>query len=344
MEMTQARRGPSDRTLNRLIVGIVVVLLIGIPAIGLIYFLDRNVDPGPSMVQRTVTAAEEAVRAEPNNVSARVALAASYATDGRFADAVSQYTEVLNAVPDHHGALLGRGNAYLALKDDASATKDFQQLVDIAKGGEMANADPQLEEAYFRLGDIALRAGRADEAVTLLASALKITRSDADAMNLLGAAYVQTGRAQDAVDVLRAAVAFVPTGWCDPYQNLANAYTALSKPDGTAYANAMVAFCTGQPDTAVTALTALTTGEFSLDALLGLGMIAESRGDQTTATAMYKKVLDKDPQNFNATAGMQRMGTAASAGPHASLSPASPSDAPAAPEAPAASPSAGANP
>jgi tetratricopeptide (TPR) repeat protein len=311
--------------------------VIGIPAIGVIYFLDRNVDPGPSMAQRAVTSAEEAVRNNPNAVGARVALAASYAADGRFSDAIAQYSEVLKTVPDHHGALLGRANTYLALKDDAGATKDFQQLVDVAKGGEMANADPQLEEAYYRLGDIALRAGRNDEAVQLLTAALAINRSDADAMNLLGAAYVKTGKAADAVKALTSAIAFVPTGWCEPYQTLASAYTALGKVDGAAYATGMAAFCTGQPDVAVAALTPLTTGEFALDATLGLGLVAEGRGDVDTATTMFEKVLAKDPANFNATAGLQRLGTTHIAAPSA----------PAAPDGsggPAASPSAGANP
>jgi tetratricopeptide (TPR) repeat protein len=337
MEMTRSRGGLSDRTLNRLIVGIVVVLLIGIPAIGLIYFLDRNVDPGPSLAQRAVTTAEEAVRTEPNNVSARVALAASYAANGRLPDAIAQYTEVLKATPDHHGALLGRGNTYLLMKDDASASKDFQHLVDVAKGGEMANADPQLEEAYYRLGDIALRAGRADDAATLLTAALAINRSDADAMNLLGSAYVQTGRPAEAVEVLKRATAFVPTGWCEPYQTLAIAYTSLGNADGAAYAGGMAAFCANQPDVAVAALTPLTAGEMALDALLGLGLVAESRGDIETATTMYEKVLAKDPADFNATAGLQRLGTASSSDPHASV-------APAASEVPEASPSAGANP
>jgi tetratricopeptide (TPR) repeat protein len=337
MEMTRARGGPSDRTLNRLIVGIVVALAIGIPAISLIYFLDRNMDPGPSMAQRAVTSAEKSVRNNPNAVGARVALAASYAADGRYPDAIAQYSEVLKTVPDHHGALLGRGNTYLLLKDDASASKDFQHLIDVAKGGEMANADPQLEEAYYRLGDIALRAGRTDDAVTLLTSALAINRSDADAMNLLGSAYVQTGKAAEAVKVLKRAIAFVPTGWCEPYQTLATAYTSLGNVDGAAYATGMAAFCTNQPDVGIAALTPLTTGVMALDATLGLALIAESQGDIATATAMYEKVLEKDPSNFNATAGLQRLGTAASAGPHASV-------APAASEAPAASPSAGANP
>jgi tetratricopeptide (TPR) repeat protein len=336
-ETRPTKRGLSDRTLNRLIIGAIVVLAIGIPLIGVIYFMDRSADAGPSMAQRAVSAAEEAVRKEPNNVASRMSLATSYVADRRFTDAISQYTEILKVVPDHHGAFLGRGNAYLLMQDDTNAAKDFQQLVAIARGGEQANADPQLEEAYYRLGDIALRAGRYEEAVTLLTGALAIIRTDADAMNLLGAAYVKTGRAPDAIDVLKRAIAFVPTGWCEPYQNLADAYTAAKDADGTAYATGMLAFCNGQPEVAKPALAALVSGTFAIEAMLGLGQIAEIEGDVATATEMYTKVLATDPKNSNAIFGMQRMGTAASGDPHASAIPAGST-------APAASPSTGANP
>ena len=339
MQMTQTeknRRGLSDRSINRLIVGIVVVLAIGIPLVGVIYFLDRNTSAGPSMAERAIAAAEDAVRTSPNDVTARMALATSYVADQRVQDAIAQYSEVLTVVPDHHGALLARGNAYVAVKDDADATKDFQKLVGLANVGDSATADPQLEEAYFRLGEIAYRAGSYADAVTQATNALRINQSDADAMNLLGAALVKTGKASDAVSVLKEAVAFVPVGWCDPYQHLAEAYTALGNADGVAYANGMVAFCTAQPDVAVAALTPLTAGPFALDATLGLAMIAEQQGDAATATSMYEKVLAKDPQNTNAVFGMQRL-AAASAHPATS-------SAPGAGGAPAASPSAGANP
>ncbi len=340
MQMTQSqekRRGLSDRQLNRLIAGVVVALVIIVPLIGIIYFFDRSADPGPSMAQRAVTSAEEAVRKEPNNVGARMALATSYVAGQRYQDAVAQYSEVLKVVPDHHGALLGRGNAYLMLKDDASASKDFEQLVNVAKGGEQAIADPQLEEAYYRLGDIALRAGRYDKAITDLNAALAISRTDADAMNLLGAALVKTGKAKEAIPVLQRAISFVPVGWCDPYQTLATAYTALGDVDGTAYANGMVAFCGGDLETAKQALTPLTGGALAIEALLGLGQIAEQQGDVAAATDAYTQVLAKDPQNANAIFGLQRLGTA-SGDPHGSAVPA------AASSAPVASPSTGVNP
>ena len=340
MQMTQTqrtRRSLSDRQVNRLIIGTVVALVIVVPLIGVIYFLDRNTSPGPSIGERAVTAGETAVRQDPNNVDARMALATAYTADLRYGDAIGQYTEILKVIADHHGALLGRGNAYLMLKDDANAAKDFQRLADLAKAGEMANADPQLEEAYYRLGAIALRAGRNGEAVTNLSAALFINHTDADALALLGSAYVNTGKAGDAVTVLDQAIALVPSGWCDPYQTLASAYQALGKPDGVAYANGMVAFCSKQPDVAVAALTPLTTGQFAVSALLGLGLIAEQQADVTTATRMYGQALAKDPKNFDAIVGLQRLGTASSQPPAGSAAPGTPT-------APITSPGTSANP
>ena len=340
MQMTETRRtrrGLSDRTLNRLTIATIVVLVVGIPLVGVIYFMDRSVSAGPSMAERAVSIAEAGVRNAPNDVNARLVLASSYMSDQRYADAVAQYTQVLAAAKDNRNALLGRGNAYLSLKDLPNATKDFNAFVDLVKNETAAAADTQLQEAYYRLGDIALRDGRNADAVKLLQSALAIDQSDADTMNLLGAAYLKTGDAKDAVAMLLSATAFVPTGWCEPYQTLAQAYTALGKPAGASYANGMAALCAKQPDVAITALTPLTTGEFALQATLGLGMVAESQGDVATATSLYQKALATDPRNFNAIAGLQRLGTGGSAAPTGS----GPSSSPA---APAVSPGTGVNP
>jgi hypothetical protein len=81
------------------------VLAIGLPTIGLIYYLDRHVDAGPSIPGRAVAAAEEAVRQNPNQLSC-VVLAQAYTADNRPADAIDQYTIVLGAEPANATALL----------------------------------------------------------------------------------------------------------------------------------------------------------------------------------------------------------------------------------------------
>jgi tetratricopeptide (TPR) repeat protein len=247
MHFDRTLKGPSDRTMNRLIVGSVLVLVIGIPLIGVLYFLDQYRTPGPSLVERDIQVAEEAVTRNPNLLTARLALADAYAKDGRFTDAVAQYDQLLAVSPDAGSALLGRGSAEIALDRLDAAAADFQRVVDLAKGAEMANVDPQLQSAYYSLGVVALKKGQPPEAVIQLSQAIQIKRTDADALNLLGTALLQAGEPKRAETALRQAIALVPIGWCDPYAQLATAYTVLSDTDGVQYADGMVAFCGNRP-------------------------------------------------------------------------------------------------
>ncbi len=327
MHMARTLKTPNDRTLNRLIVGAILVLVIGIPLVAVIYVFDQYRDPGPSILERSITAGEEAVRNDPNKVGARLQLATAYLAAERYEDAVAQYNEVLKAQPDNRGALVGRGFASISLENLDAAAADFQRVVELAKDEEMANVDPQLQAAYYQLGSIALKRGQPKDALEPLVNAIRINRTDADALNLYGTALIQAGDPATAVKALRKAVALVPTGWCDPYAQLAQAYTALEDTAGAQYATGMVAFCEKRTDEAKAALQSLTNGPLAIDALLGLGLIAEDKADTATATAMYSKVLATDPQNFGAITGLNRLGAtlnpAEAASPAPIVSPAS---------------------
>ncbi len=308
MHIPRRLTAPSDRTTNRLIVGSILVLVIGIPLIGVLYFFDQYRSPGPSLIERDIQVAQEAVTKNPNLLTARLALAQAYAKAGRFTDAVAQYDQILNVSPDAAGALLGRGGVEIALDRLDAAAADFQKIVDAAKGGEMANVDPQLESAYYSLGVIALKKGQPKDAVIQLANAIQIKQTDADALNLLGTALLQAGEPQRAVTATRQAIALVPIGWCDPYSQLETAYQALNDSAGAQYAAGMVAFCQDRPDEAKAKLGSLTSGAYAVDALVGLGLIAEAQNDAAAAADAYGKVLEKDPKNFAAITGLGRIG------------------------------------
>ena len=324
MEMTRARGGLSDKKINRLIVGIVVALAIGIPAIGLIYFMDRWVDPGPTLIQRQVARAEEAVQKEPNNVGVRLVLATSYIAAARPDDAISQYDQILAVAPSHRGALLGKGDALVSKGDLDAAKIPYQKLVDDAKGGEFAMADTQLEAAYYSLGSIAMQQGRPADAVTNLEAALKIMGADSDAWNLLGAAQLSLGAPDKAVAALRSAILFVPTGWSEPYATLAKAYQAAGKTVEAEYAAAMVDFNENRSTQAKQRLTALTSGPVATDAMLGLALITEADGERDAAADWYRKVLAADPTNFTAQVGLSRVTDPSPGGAHPSIPPQSP--------------------
>ncbi len=64
------------------------------------------------------------------DVSARCALAATYAELKRFAEAEEEYDEALRLCPDHPVALAGRGEVRLK-RGDARAAADLQQVLDV---------------------------------------------------------------------------------------------------------------------------------------------------------------------------------------------------------------------
>jgi tetratricopeptide (TPR) repeat protein len=300
----------SDHTLNRILLGLIALLVIGLPTIAVVYFVDRNVDPGPPVAERAIAVAEEAVRAEPNKLSNRLGLALAYAAADRQADAIAQFDEIIKVEPQHRAALLGRAAAHVASDDLDAAARDYQALVDATDGGEMAVVDPQREAAFYGLGSIALAQDRPADAAAMLTEALKINRTDADALNLLGAALIRTGDTENAIKALRAAIALVPSGWCEPYVQLSVAYTAEANVAGARFANGMVALCERRTAEAEALLSPLIEGPFALDALIGLGLAAEERGDQTAATDFYSRVYAADPTDFDAIAGLNRLGGA----------------------------------
>jgi tetratricopeptide (TPR) repeat protein len=304
-----------DKTINRLIRIMVAVLVVGLPTIGLVYYLDRHVDSGPTIAARTVIAAEEAVRQNPNQLSTRIVLAQAYVADNRSGDAMAQFTIILRSEPANASGLLGRGDLYREAGQLDQAAADYQALIEVAKGGEMAGSDRTLEAAYYGLGSVLYAQHKPRDAATQLANALSVDRTDADALDLMGLSLIAIGDYQNAVSALNDAITYVPVGWCDPYAHLAQAYNGELDGDGVAYANGMVALCQGQLEAAERALLPLLSGAHSGDALVGLGLIAEQRGDAAAAADYYQRVLAVSPDDFAAQTGLGRVGAPATGVP-----------------------------
>ena len=127
-------------------------------------------------------------------------------------------------------------------------------------------------------------------------------------MYQVGLAQLLQGKPDKAVATFKNALRFVPTGWCEPYQQMQTAYTAMKRPELASYASAMTAFCGERADEAKAQLTALTTGPAGIDAMLGLGLIAESQSDTKGAVAWYQKALAKDPKNVAAMSSLSSLG------------------------------------
>jgi tetratricopeptide (TPR) repeat protein len=295
-----------EGTLDRLIrIGLVVVVVaVGFEAVR--YALDWWNEP-PSLLERQLSAAEDAVRAQPSETGLRLRLAEVYRVADRPGDALTQYDEVLELEPEQSTALVGRAEVLAEEGEHAEAASTFRQVIEAAGGGEFAAVDPQLETAYYGLGGVLLEQGKAKQATGALRRAAAIEPTDADAWYLLGTAALKAGRPSLAVKALRQAVLFVPADWCEPYERLTEAYADLNRKPYAEYAAAMVDLCEGRPDDAARRLRPLTSGPAAVDAMFGLGMAAEAESNRAAAALWYRRVLAVDSENFNARSNLSRL-------------------------------------
>lgn len=316
MMKSKTLKAPSDRSLDRLIVGAILMLAVGVPLVGALYVFDRYVTPPPTIVDQKTAELESAVRETPNNLPLRMRLAGAYMAAARYDEAVTQFDEVLTAADSlkaedvlglTKSAHLGRADAHRLAGDVEAAIYDYRFVVDVAQDGEFANVDVELQAAWFQLGSIALIQERPAEAIEALESALVINETDADTLHLLGRAYMLHGEADKAIESVRRAVLFVPIGWCEPYATLGQAYTALGQAEQATWAAAMTAFCRNDPIDPRPQLQALIGGPAALDALTGLGLIAEIGGDTTAAADWYRQALAMAPDDFTAASGLSRV-------------------------------------
>ena len=298
-----------EQTLDRLIRTGLKVAAVGIVLAAVVYFLDRPAS-APSLVERQIAAGEKAVRSAPSNLGLRLHLAEIYRAANRPEGALEQYGAVLKAEPNM-AALVGRGEVLAAKGELAAARASFEKTIAMAGGKEFAAVNPELESSYYGLGSVMLKQHQAKEAMRELKKALKIEPADSDAWYLMGTAAVEAGAYDKAVHALQQAVLFVPSGWCEPYEQLVDAYRAQHLGPQTEYASAMVELCQKKPADASRRLARLTSGPVAVDAMLGLGMAAEEESQRASAAHWYKRVLAADPGNFYARGGLGRLGVPA---------------------------------
>ncbi|MFN8148199.1 MAG: tetratricopeptide repeat protein [Candidatus Nanopelagicales bacterium] len=311
----------SDRTLSRLVKWGVVALVVLVATFGVIYYLGRHVNTGPTLADRQVASAEQALRDAPKNVQTRLRLAATYQAVGRLDDAMAQYDEVLRAVPGNRTALLAKGQLVLNAGDAAQAKTLFTKITTDGSKEEFSLADPNLGAAHYFLAKIAGDSSDWKTALTEIKAALAVDRTDADSLFLQGQLQGKAGDEAGAVASYAAALSFVPTGWCEPYQAMQASYTSLGKSAFAEYAGAMAAFCQKDPEGATQRLTALADGDAKLPAMLGLALIAETQSQRDQAVGWYQKVLKVDPRNSTALTGIGRLTGTDSDGHGASAAP-----------------------
>jgi len=296
------------RGIRRAVWIVLVVLAIAVALFGGYYYWDRYVHLGDkSPLELDVERMEEAVRQEPQSPEARIILAEYYVNQGMYKQALAQTDQVLSAYPEHEGALLVSGIAYVRQGQPEAAVDTLEKFVALRRDQPRANIDTILETAYYFLGESYMKLGRPDEAIPVLEAALAISHTDADALYQLGRAYQAIGQPKAALERYRRAVRLVPD-FAEVYTSMIVSYSALDQPDYVAYARGMQAFCLEDYGTAQTQLTLAVEAlpEFG-PAFLGLGLTYERVGDLQAALAAVQRAVDLDANDLAARQALGRI-------------------------------------
>ena len=206
-----------DRQLNRWIKRLVLILVAGTVLFVGFYVLDRWRPATTPIVDRRLSALEQAVRDKPDDIAARGQLADMYVAKGRFQEAIDQY----NADPRRPARRRSWRPTVAPAPTWASSSTTWpppttRRSSTSPRTARWRTSTRCWRPSYYSLGSIAMKQGKPAEAIPSLEKALAIKRSDADALYLIGTAYVATGETDKAETALRGAVAFVPIGWSEP--------------------------------------------------------------------------------------------------------------------------------
>lgn len=296
-----------ERLLKRLVQGLVVLVAV----FAVVYFFGQRQTPVEQALaapQQAILNAEAAVREKPNDIELRLNLATAYARGKRVDDALAQLKEILKAQPKYRPALLGVGQLMYEKGEYAEAKSALDKYVATVGKGEFAAQDPKLEMAYYFLGQTETALGNTQAAVDAFRAAVKINPGDADAWYGLGSRSLEINDFQTALSAFDRAVAYVPTGWCEPYDGMSKAFKGLGDASGETYASAMVRICNGGGLASAEPLKELMGTKYVVGALYGLGLAAENDSDVEAALDFYQQLLSVDRANISALSAINRLG------------------------------------
>jgi len=276
--------------------GLLVVVSL---AFGGYYYWDRfRPRGGASPVERAIQAAEQAVRENPSDPDLRLTLATLYYEHRLYDRAFEETTEILRAFPENEGALLLAGMAAVRLERPEEAISLLERFIALRKDRPEANADLQLELAYYQVGAGYVELGQSQEAVEPLKAALEISPTDADALYQLGLAYHHLGQDESAVEAFRKAVRLVP-GFTEAYRGMAECYRNLDQPAWLLYADGMVAFGEQHYASAREQLEAAAQRLPDEAAVwLGLGLVEEQMGDLQASRQALERARTLSPHDL----------------------------------------------
>ncbi|RJQ54659.1 MAG: hypothetical protein C4521_03950 [Actinobacteria bacterium] len=212
----------------------IVVLLVGlvVATAGLVrYFLSGPPQAPRTELERAVFAAEEAVRANPQDPVGRVKLSAAYLEAGSTGSAVEQAQFAVRLAPEDPSGYYALGLAQEASNDLEAAEKTLQKTTSMK--GQLA---PFYADAYVALARVQDRRGDVKTAIKSMESALKNAPENSYYLYRRGQLFERAEEWVAALADYRGALDFVPD-----YEEAREAYDRLARehPDALKKLNAM---------------------------------------------------------------------------------------------------------
>jgi len=190
------------------VTGVLVILAVAFLIYTMITTNARDKANSPAM--RAAANLAEAVRQDPNNVSARLRLADALAAAGDLEGANEQYQAALKISKDDPQALAGLALLSMNQGEWRTAEGYWRKIIGLLEETQYAAVDQRLEKAYYYLGSTLMEVKEYEEATQYLREALRIRRDASDTYFLLAVAFKNMDNPTKYEENLRYALQFDP--------------------------------------------------------------------------------------------------------------------------------------
>jgi len=153
-----------------------------------------------------------AIEFYPNSRAAHHNLGMEFLIAGKPEDAIAAF-DIAESIKNDPRTRVSKGAALVALKRYQEATAQYESVIAM---------DPDEPDAYYGLGNIALKQGRLTEAIDQYKKAIAVDPEYTNAINNLGAIYIEQGDWDNAITTLRQSISINPD-FPESYYNLAGA-------------------------------------------------------------------------------------------------------------------------
>jgi len=232
-------------------------------------FAPADISVGPSAADQALKDKLVSLGYVAGGQNSLVNLANYYHKNGKYAEAVSLYKQLLDDEPGNAEVKIGMSDAYFKMGKDELAVRGLTEVLE---------RDPNNLEALHSLGNIYVERGRGMEALRIAERALVIDADNGESHFIKGIALQALGRYSEAAEVYKRALKLAPD-MPEIYGNLAMIYVDE-----------------GRPEEALELVDrALDLAPGKVDMLYIRGLALNGIGQSAKALVQYRKAMSSDP-------------------------------------------------